>query len=246
MKADQVNLFNEYTELRAISPNCKRVEQLETLLVQMNRGLIYFVASRMPSIWQYQSEIKTVGMATLLKAVRTYDPNRGHFGEHAEWLLKSSEGLQSIQRFHACGPIKIPHNAFISYLAEKKKQAKNPESEFSDEYQAVNSAITNVSRFGEKNGDFLPLEETLEQETFTDSMVMVERIQTSKALHDTIDALDNRAKQVICLLYGLDENTDAMDLRSVGRILSISHEMVRKIRDKALCQIKKNMVPFSG
>jgi DNA-directed RNA polymerase sigma subunit (sigma70/sigma32) len=55
--------------------------------------------------------------------------------------------------------------------------------------------------------------------------------------------LEGREKQVIYLLFGMEEETEAMDLRSVGKILSISHEMVRKIRDKALDRLKKRLAP---
>lgn len=242
MKADQVNLFREYSELRAVSPNCKRIEVIETLLVQMNQGLIFYVAKRYPAIWWYQSEIKTVGMANLLKAVRTYDPSLGDFGPYAVQQLRSSEGLQSIQRFHACGPIKIPHNAFVSYMTEKKNQANNPDSEFSEECQAVDSAISNLSRFGEET-EGASLEDTIEQSTFADPSTMIEHKQARKALYDVLGTLDGREKQVIYLLFGMEEDTEAMDLRSVGKILSISHEMVRKIRDKALDRLKKRLAP---
>lgn len=243
MKADQVNLFREYSELRAVSPDCKRIEVLETLLVQMNQGLIFYVARRYPAIWQYQDEIKTVGMANLLKAVRTYDPTLGDFGPYAVQQLRSSEGLQSIQRFHACGPIKIPHNAFVSYMTEKKNQASNPDSTFSEESQAVDSAISNLSRFGEETDGYLELEELVEQTTFAVPSAMIEHKQASKALHDVLGTLDGREKQVIYLLFGMEEECEAMDLRSVGKILSISHEMVRKIRDKALDRLKKRLAP---
>lgn len=242
MKADQVNLFREYSELRAVSPDCKRIEVIETLLVQMNQGLIFYVAKRYPAIWQYQSEIKTVGMANLLKAVRTYDPSLGDFGPYAVQQLRSSEGLQSIQRFHACGPIKIPHNAFVSYMTEKKNQANNPDSEFSEECQAVDSAISNLSRFGEET-EGTSLEDTIEQSTFAGPSTMIEHKQARKALYDVLGTLDGREKQVIYLLFGMEEDTEAMDLRSVGKILSISHEMVRKIRDKALDRLKKRLAP---
>ena len=243
MKADQVNLFSEYSELRAVSPDCKRIEVLETLLVQMNQGLIFYVARRYPAIWQYQSEIKTVGMANLLKAIRTYDPALGDFGPYAVQQLRSSEGLQSIQRFHACGPIKIPHNAFVSYLTEKKNQANDPDSEFSEECQAVDSAISNLARFGEETDGYLELEEIVEQSTFAAPSTMIEYKQERKALYDVLGTLDGREKQVIYLLFGMEEETEAMDLRSVGKILSISHEMVRKIRDKALDRLKKRIAP---
>lgn len=241
MKADQVKLFEEYSELRTISPNCKRIEVLETLLVQMNQGLIFHVAKRIPSIWPYQSEIMAVGMATLLKAIRSYDSSLGDFGPYAVQQLRSSDGLQSIQRFHACGPIKIPHNAFVSHLAEKRKLASDPDKELSEESQAVESAISNISRFGEES-EGATLEDTIEQNTFAGPSLIVEHKQARKALYDVLDSLDAREKQVIYLLYGIEENAEAMDLRSVGRLMDISHEGVRKIRDKALDRLKKRLV----
>lgn len=241
MKADQVNLFKEYSELRISSPDCKRVKTLESLLVLKNQGLIFYVARRIPSIWMYPSEIKSVGMATLLKAVRSYNPDMGDFGPYAVQQLRSSDGLQSIQRFHACGPIKIPHNAFVSHLAEKRKQIKNPEISLSDEAQAVESAISNISRFGEES-EGASLEDCIEQSTFAGPSIIVEQKQARKALYDVLNGLEAKERRVIYLLFGIEEETEAMDLRSVGKILAISHEGVRKIRDKALDRIKKRLV----
>lgn len=241
MKADQVDLFREYTDLRAVSPDCKRIEVLESLLVKMNQGLIFVVARQYPAIWQYPDEILSVGMTRLLHAVRTFKPELGIFSTYAASLLRSSDGFPSIQRFHACGPIKIPHNAYVSYQAEKVKLAKNPEHEFTAEAQAVESAISNLSRFGEETEGH-SLEDVIEQSTFAGASANLEHRQRMNTLCDVLGTLDATERYVLVLVFGLNEDEEAMDLRSAGRELSLSHERVRQIRDKALDRLKKRLV----
>lgn len=245
MKPDQVAYFQEYTELRLKQENPARIEKLEVTLVQMNKGLIFYVARRYPALKFHTDEVVTVGMATLLKAVRTYDPAEGDFAPWAVQQLRSSDGLQSIDRFHVCGPIKIPHNAFVNYLTEKRKRAKEAAEshDFSDEALAVDTAINNISRFGVEAGDNSPsLEDIVEQNTFESPVVRIEKSEMSCLLSSTMSTLANREQLVLHLLFGMDENTGELDLRTVGERLSISHEAVRKIRDKALEKLRKKML----
>lgn len=252
MKLDQVILFQEYTELQSNpASNSKRIEVLEAALVQMNQGLIYYVARRYPAIRHMHAEVLTVGMASLLKAVRSYDPSLGDFGPYAVQQLRSSDGLQSIDRFHSSGPIKIPHNAFVSYLKEKRElnkettDSENPSTHLSanlsEEGKAVDTAISCLCRFGDDSKDSTTLEESIEQNTFEAPSEAVEARELSCLLSESLNALESRERLVIHYLFGLDETQGAMDLRSIGRKLSISHERVRQIRDKALERLKRKM-----
>jgi RNA polymerase sigma factor (sigma-70 family) len=246
VKVEQVAMFEEYTELRKNPElNSKRIERIEATLVKMNQGLIYYVARRYPAIKFHVDEINTVGMATLLEAVRTYEPERGDFGPYAVQQLRSSDGLQSIDRFHVCGPIKIPHNAFVNYLKEKRKiNSENCTEELSDEALAVDSAISNISRFGEEQEDSTTLDDIVEQSTFDSPLEGIESQQMNNALTEVLASMEDRERMVIYLTYGMKEDVEALDLRSVGRELGISHEMVRKIRNKALDRLRKRMIAY--
>lgn len=246
MKAEQVVLFEEYTELRKNPElNSKRIERLEATLVKMNQGLIYYVARRYPAIKFHVDEINTVGMATLLEAIRTYEPERGDFGPYAVQQLRSSNGLQSIDRFHACGPIKIPHNAFVNYLKEKRKlNSEHLTEELSEEAQAVDTAISNISRFGEEQEDSSTLDDIVEQSTFDSPLEHIECQQMNMALIKVLESMEDKERQVLYLIYGLNEDIGSLDLRSVGKRLDISHEMVRKIRNKALDRLRKRLVNY--
>jgi DNA-directed RNA polymerase sigma subunit (sigma70/sigma32) len=57
-----------------------------------------------------------------------------------------------------------------------------------------------------------------------------------------MNTLAVREQLVLHLLFGMDENSGELDLRTVGERLSISHEGVRKIRDKALDKLRKKML----
>lgn len=241
MRANQKDLFEEYFIVRANTPECRRVSQLESTLVLMNQHLIYYVAKRYYTIRQHQAEIKSVGMAMLLKAVRNYDPQLGSFASFAIQQLRSAEGLQSIVRFYASGPIKIPHNAFVTYATEKRNRLEG--IELSQESQAVETAITQISRFGEDvNDNSIPLEESIEQSTFASALDLLEYSQKKKAINAVFNSLGDRERQVVDMVFGMKDDSESMDLRSVGKVLSISHEGVRKIRDKALERMRKRLI----
>lgn len=245
MKVDQIVFFTEYIELRKNPEhNQKRIARLEAKLVQLNKGLIFHVARRTPEIMKHIDEVEIVGMAALLKAVRTYNPLLADFGIHAHYCLRSSDGLQSILRFYACGPVTIPHNAYVNYLKEKrelkKKEEAEEESTFSEESQAVDTIIVNMMRFGEDTEDASTLDEVVEQSTFEAPSEDVHRKQVIDILSNILNSLETRELEVIHLLYGM-KDVDGMDLRAIGAKLKISHETVRKIRDKVLTRLKKKL-----
>jgi RNA polymerase sigma factor (sigma-70 family) len=246
MKAEQICLFNEYTLLRQNpEQNHRRIATLEALLVYMNKSLIFYIARhKMPEIMVHHDEVEIVGMVSLLKAVRTYDPSLADFAIHAMNCLRSSEGLQSIQRFYACGPVTIPHNAYVNYLKEKrelkKKEEAEEESTFSEESQAVDTIIVNMLRFGEDTEDASTLDEVVEQSTFEAPSEDLYKKQVTDLLSEVIESLEKREREVINLLYGNKEN-EGIGLRGVGDQLNISHETVRKIRDKVLTRLKKKL-----
>lgn len=242
MQANQINYFQEYTRIRNIPDESKRTEYLETLLVKMNQGLIYHVSRRLPLLREIPEEVLCVGEATLLRAIRNYNPIEGDFGPYAVRLLRSSDGLASLCRFYASGPIKIPHNAHVEYIKEKRLQRENPEYQLSEESQAIERAMNSVCRFdNEETGN--SLEDTLEQGTFPAPWEAVEREQMRAALSHVLASLDDRERFIVESLFGMrcGEDEDAPDLRGVGDAISLSHERVRNIRDKAIDRLKKRM-----
>lgn len=250
MQADQIALFNEYVELRKNpESNHKRIHRIETILIDMNRNLIYYVARRYPAISQYTQDIHNTGSIALLHALRTYNPNLGDFAPYAVQQLRSSSGIQSIVRFYTSGVINIPHNAFVDYNREKREKRvlirDNGVHEFTDESLAVDAVIYNMSRFGdpvESSKSNSSVDDMIEQSTFEDPSDALEVDQMNDLLMSVIESLPLREKKVITLLYGLNKDSEELNLRAVGRECELSHEAVRKIRDKTLYQLRKRLL----
>jgi DNA-directed RNA polymerase sigma subunit (sigma70/sigma32) len=102
--------------------------------------------------------------------------------------------------------------------------------------------MNSVCRFdNEETGN--SLEDTLEQGTFPAPWEAVEREQMRAALSHVLASLDDRERFIVESLFGMrcGEDEDAPDLRGVGDAISLSHERVRNIRDKAIDRLKKRM-----
>lgn len=244
MKPDQVPFFLEYCELRQNPElNEKRISELESLLVVLNEGLIYYAARRLPSLPLHSNEVLAVGQASLLSALRSFKLGHSDFGPYAVRALMHSDGLPSITRFHASGPIKIPNHAFLAYLKEKREQRADPEHELSEESQCVEMAMNYVSRLGENEtvaGD-VPLDEKLEQSTYESPLQTLAERQAVCNLYATLSTLEDRERVVLQCMFGLNRDEETLDLRSLGDKMGMSHENVRKIRERALGRMRKRL-----
>lgn len=153
-----------------------------------------------------------------------------------------AEGLPSIGRFYASGPIKLPHAAFLNYLKEKREQKVDPDLELSEESQCIEMAMHSVSRLGEnEEAEEVSLDERLEQGTYDSPLQSLEDRQAVCNLYATLSTLEDRERVVIQCIFGLNKDEEMLDLRDMGTRLGMSHENVRKIRDKALGRLRKRM-----
>lgn len=244
MLKEQKLYFQEYLELRN-NPlaDQERISELETTLIQMNQGLIYLEARKIPSIWAYEDEIRRVGNSALLTAIRKYDPAQGDFAPYALCWIRSSDGLQGLHREHLCECLKIPHNAFVQYLKEKREMSTGKILEMSKESECIDSAANKTIRFGRESsyeGEF-SLDETLPQTTYESPIDVLERLQMAEVLSKAILTLSDKEQNIIHYLYGLNEDEECFTLRTTGEIMHISHERVRQLRDLALSKLSARL-----
>ena len=248
LKSEQVPYFTEYCELRKDSEvNAKRISELEGILVEMNRGLIFCVVRIYPVLRNYPKEAEVVGYAAILDALRDYDPTRSSFCTHAGHQLRASWSLQALARFYMGGPLNIPHNAYSNYrrdreslrqLVESGVEPSVEESEAIATMEAMESALNGVCTIhGTAQGEG-GMEEALEQSTFEPPSFSVESREFTDTFLSAIDTLPTRERHVIVNLFGL-ETGEGKSLKALGLEMNMSHENVRKIRDKAYAKLKR-------
>lgn len=248
MKTEQIPYFTEYSELRKDPEvNAKRISELENILVEMNRGLIFCVSRMYPILRYYPKETEVVGYAAILDALRDYDPSLASFSVHACNQLRASWSLQHLARFYLGGPLHLPHNAYSNYkrdrkvlneLVENGAELTEAQSETLATIEAMDAALNGVgSIHGDPNGDG-GYETKLVQDTFDSPQFECESMEHATIFQSAVDSLPDRERHVVIHLFGLETGVPK-SLMALGEEMNMSHENVRKIKMKALAKLKK-------
>jgi len=59
-----------------------------------------------------------------------------------------------------------------------------------------------------------------------------------KDIHDILQSLDSRERQIIILRFGLNDDHQPKSLEYIGKIFKVSKEWIRKLEKKALMDLR--------
>jgi RNA polymerase primary sigma factor len=195
------------------------------------------------------------GNLGLMKAARTFDPERGvRFVSYAVWWIRQSILAAILDKADI---VRIPQsqtkkirkiNKQVARLQEKKgsvvsdleimkkahidRQTLNEVQQFSHGYMSLDT--THVGDSEKPIIEFL--KDPKDTDVFEKQMMdqdLVEKIQNALKL------LDNRDGQVLTWRYGLD-GRGGQTLDEIGKRLKISKERVRQIEERAMKKIRNS------
>ena len=192
----------------------------------------------------------------LMCAAKRFNPSKGFkFISYAVWYIRKDiqEYLTNYSRL-----IRLPVNKvtgiskyddMISRLEQKLQRPvviddiiaaldeRYTEDEIHEFCEISNKEIISLDKQFDEDSEF-SLYDVIEDDSFgktDDAMLMRERNELVKEMLNT---LTPKQQQVMTSLYGLDGNAP-MPLDSVGKLIGVSRERVRQIRDKVLKMLKK-------
>ena len=221
-------------------------------LVKANLRFVVSVAKQYQNQGLSLQDLINEGNLGLVKAAQRFDETRGFkFISYAVWWIRQSI-LQAVAE--QARIIRLPMNQ-VGALAKVKKAVSMLEQKLErrptvkeiadavdlpedkvDQLMSLNSRAvsTDAPIDDQDDTNFLDIYVT-EDEVQTDSAV--EKESTSRAIHRSLDMLNEKERTIICMYFGLG-STREYSLEEIAMKLNISRERTRQIRDRALKRLK--------
>jgi len=102
-------------------------------------------------------------------------------------------------------------------------------------WAAISHQLWAYGEMAEQSQEYVEVEEWLETAGQAEAAWQAEQVR--QALLEEVTCLPKRLRQVICLVYGLEEQ-EVHSLAALGRTWGISRERVRQLRNNALVLIR--------
>lgn len=220
-------------------------------LWQQNRGLIGKIAGRYQG-YEDMEDLKQQGYIGLYNAVRGYDPEKGiPFANYAAFWIRQSmqqyiENNGNVVRIPPCKQRKQREYKRFLHVFEMQTGRTPADQEICHYLGIEDSALQDIrnsiqikqtgsldSCIGEDGettlGDLVADDTDIEESVLSE----IEIGELGKLLWPMVDSLPEEQGQVIRLLYRHDKS-----VQSTGELLHISSGRVRRVREKALRELR--------
>lgn len=223
-------------------------------LVNSNLRFVIYMAKKYQNTGVSLADLISAGNVGLTKAAMRYDERfDARFLSYAKWWIKRymnkiiDENKKSFR---------IPSTRSREVFKVKKTREKIKRKKGSDPtLREIAEKLELSTKKVKENIDLLKKDVSLNQlldntedlefkdiipENTGDSLDKYERGCVINEMLEKIDNLDPRSKKIVYYYFGLDKN-NSYTLEEIGKLMHISRERVRQLRNKALKEVKENL-----
>lgn len=216
-------------------------------LVKANLKFVISIAKDYQNQGLPLSDLISEGNYGLIKAANRFDHKRGfRFISYAVWWVRQSI-LQSLN--DNARMVRLPANIInkISYLNKeiaKFEHANEREPVYGEIFDKDKEVMTMlhfpkcVSLNETINEDGDELIQLIPCEDEEDNMEINSKVKDE--LNRTLDALDEREKEIIECYFGINKEHEPMTLEAIGEKYGLTKERIRQIKEKAIRKLRHN------
>ncbi|CAG7905729.1 unnamed protein product [Brassica rapa] len=222
-------------------------------LVKSTRSLVLFLARNYRGLGIAHEDLIQAGYVGVLQGAERFDHTRGYkFSTYVQYWIRKS--MSTMVSRHARG-VHIPASIIrtMSQIQKARKTLKTSQGikypadeEISKltgyslkKIRAANQCLKVVGSIDKKVGDCFTTKflEFTPDTTMESPEEAVMRQSARREVHNLLEGLEAREKQVMVLRYGL-EDYRPKSLEEIGKLLRVSKEGIRKIERRAMAKLR--------
>ncbi|CAH8310996.1 unnamed protein product [Eruca vesicaria subsp. sativa] len=222
-------------------------------LVKSTRSLVLFLARNYRGLGIAHEDLIQAGYVGVLQGAERFDHTRGYkFSTYVQYWIRKS--MSTMVSRHARG-VHIPASIIrtMSQIQKARKTLKTSQGikypadeELSKltgyslkKIRAANQCLKVVGSIDKKVGDCFTTKflEFTPDTTMESPEEAVMRQSARREVHNLLEGLEAREKQVMVLRYGLQDYSPK-SLEEIGKLLRVSKEGIRKIERRAMAKLR--------
>lgn len=222
-------------------------------LVRSTRSLVLYLARNYRGLGVALDDLLQAGNLGLLQGAERFDPSRGYrFSTYVQYWIRKS--MSRLVARHARG-IKIPNtlSKAINQIQKARKANYNSHMKYPDDEEIAKITGLSLAKIRSASrclrvvgsvdhkiwecsaGTYMEFTPDISIESPEESVL---RQHMKNDIHDLLEGLHSREKQVLALRYGLNY-CNPKSLEEIGRLFHVSKEWIRKIEKKALTKLRE-------
>jgi len=229
-------------------------------IILSNLRFVVEIASKYRGMGVPIEDLINEGNIGLIKAIKYFDPKKGvKFLSYAIWWIRQSIMKALDERSQL---IRIPSDQktklrkikkaemeyFQKYgelptIEELSKITGLPKKEIEASYEIFHKELSLDRPFTES--EKRTWEEMLEQKALPSPEEFYKKEYIKEKIKKSLEELDKKERDIISLYFGIEDDIPR-SLEEIGKIMNLSKERVRQLKERALLKLKEKLSKYKG